>query len=556
MSRDTCFATQGELVKLAYDAFGVLPRKEASHDDINETQKKAIQKQLARLAKEEGGLLSNFGQMIQTLSSILTGYLPSIQIMSAIGDPLDDLLEAYSRLVREEGTYLSKAETLRYFISTKAIPLLVVSLNQSLLRYRIADMGLDTPEDTFWFLPTVAEDGSLVMPLEKVMRWVYARCELSQTQFHYPGKNPRSDNNTLQQNLDNAIKWTRGVRLPALPALFKNFEESFAALAQRGREIPKELQASIFVTLLVARVSSYLAREITDVYDSQYLADVCEQFREYALWIADDVNEFKAELAPLMQRQESPESAWRVWLCAYSDYWAFFGSKLAAVADTVQRLKNARPGAPIRDDVLAALKSKYGLFAVCSLLDQIQRQSAFLPPHGFVELLYQGFDLKNDPKTQVVQIDEYAAQVSAYGLVDQLCWMVPWLRGAYHYRKEEFAVAMPHFKEAFENAKYRAGKNQYKLVNQYVEVAVKNDDRRAFKKGIEWAQYLDIKVRLLRDDEPTEDKLDFVYYMMQKARPPNVAEVLTLIPLTFARVTPSYRRSVLHGVFYRLHPRG
>jgi len=518
MSRDTCFATQGELVKLAYDAFGVLPRKEASHDGIDETQKKAIQKQLARLAKEEGGLLSNFGQVIQALSSILTAYLPRVQIMGAIGDPLDDLLEAYNRLVREEGTYLSKAETLRYFISTKAIPLLVVSLNQSLLKHRIADIGLDTPEDKFWYLPTVAEDGSLVMPLEKVMRWVYARCDLSQTQFHYPGKNPRSDNNSLQQNLDNAIKWARGPRLPALPALFRNFEESFAALAQSGREIPKELQASVLVALMVARVSSYLAREITDAYDHQYLADVCNQFRENALWIADDVNEFKAELAPVMQRQESPESALFVWLNACSHYWEFFGGKLAAVANTVQQLENARPGAPIRDDVLAALKSKYGFFAVCSLLDRIQRQSAFLPPHGFAEMLNQGFWLKDDVATRLDQIDEYASQVAAYGLDEQLCWMEPWLRGVYHYRKEEFEVAMPHFLKAFENAKYRAGKNQYKLVNQYVELAAKNDDRRGFKKGIEWAQYLGIKVRWLRDDEPTEEKLDYVYFMLKMAR--------------------------------------
>ncbi len=184
MSRDICFATQGELVKLAYDAFGVLPRKDACHDDIDETQKKAIQKQLERLAKEEGGLLSNFGQVTQTLSSILTAYLPNIQIASAIGDLLDDLLNAYSRLVREEGTYLNKADTLRYFISIRAIPLLVVSLNQSLLKHRISDLALETPEDTFWYLPSVAEDGSLVMPLEKVMRWVYMRCDLSQTQFH------------------------------------------------------------------------------------------------------------------------------------------------------------------------------------------------------------------------------------------------------------------------------------------------------------------------------------------------------------------------------------
>ncbi|WP_322981259.1 hypothetical protein [Pseudomonas sp. C11] len=518
MSRDTCFAAQGELVKLAYEAFGVLPRKEASHDDIDETQKKAIQKQLARLAKEEGGLLSNFGQVIQTLSSILTAYLPSIQVMSAIGDPLDDLLDVYSRLVREEGTYLSKAETLRYFISIRAIPLLVVSLNRSLLEHRLADLALETPEDAFWYLPTVAEDGCLVMPLEKVMRWVYVRCDLSQTQFHYPGKNPRSDNNMLQQNLDNAIKWTRGARLPALPALFKNFEESFAALAQSGREIPKDLQASTLVALMVARVSSYLAREITDAYDHQYLVEVCNQFRDYALWITDDVNEFKAEMAPVMQRQKSLDSAQFVWLNACSDYWAFFDSKLAAVTDTVQWLKDARPGVPLRDDVLAALKSKYGLFAVCSLLDLIQRQSAFLPPHGFVELLYQGFELKSDPATQLGHIDAYADEVAAYGLEEQLCWMVPWLRGVYHYRKEEFKTAMPHFQAAFENAKYRAGKNQYKLVNQYVEVAAKNDDRRGFKKGIEWAQYLDIKIRWLRDDEPTEEKLNYVCYMLKISR--------------------------------------
>ncbi|WP_339847969.1 hypothetical protein [uncultured Halopseudomonas sp.] len=525
MSKDTCFATQGELVKLAYSAFGVLPRKgsrrtskEVSRDGIYEKQKKTIQKQLARLAEEEGELLSNFGQVIQTLSSILTAYLPSTQIINAIGDPLDDLLEAYSRLVREEGTYLSKAETLRYFISIRAVPLLVVSLNKSLLKYRIADLALEMPDETFWYLPTVAEDDRLIMPLEKVMRWAYVRCNLSQTHFHYPGKNARSDDNTLQQNLDNAVKWTRGPRIPALPGLFKNFEESFAALTQSGRDIPKELQASIFVALMVARVSSYLAREITDAYDHQYLADICQQFRDYALWIADDVNEFKAELAPVMPRQKSPESAQVVWFNACCDYWAFFGDKLAAVADTVQRLKEARPGVPLRDDVLAALKSKYGLFAVCSLLDRIQRQSAFLPPHGFVELLYQGFELKNDPATQVGQIDAYAAQVAAYGLDEQLCWMAPWLRGVYHYRKEEFEAAMPHFQAAFENAKYRAGKNQYKLVNQYVEVAAKNGDRRGFKKGIEWAQYLNIKVRWLRDDEPTEEKLDYVYYMLKIAR--------------------------------------
>lgn len=521
MSRDTCFATQGELAKLAYDAFGVLPRKgsrrtskEASRDGIDETQKKAIQKQLARLAEEEGGLLSNFGQVIQTLSSTLTAYLPSIQIMSAIGDPLDDLLEAYSRLVRDEGTYLSKAETLRYFISTKAIPLLVVSLNQSLLKHRIADMGLETLEDKFWYLPTVAEDGSLVLPLEKVMRWVYARCDLSQTQFHYPGKSPRSDNNTLRQNLDNAIKWTRGPRLPALPALFRNFEESFAALAISGREIPKQLQASVLVVLMVARVSSYLAREITDAYDHQYLVDVCNQFRDYALWIADDVNEFKAVLEEQIRQEESREIAQAIWFAGWDRYWDFFYARLQGAAGTFQQLQDT----VLSEDDIEGLIGRYGLFAVRSLQDLIHRHSAFLPPHGFTEMLNMGFGLKQDEATRLDQIDDYASQVAAYGLNEQLCWMEPWLRGVYHYRKAEFEAARPHFQKAFENAKYRAGENQYKLVNQYVEVAAKNDDRRGFNKGIEWAQYLGIKVRWLGDDEPTEEKLYYVYYMLKIAR--------------------------------------
>lgn len=42
--------------------------------------------------------------------------------------------------------------------------------------------------------------------------------------------------------------------------------------------------------------------------------------------------------------------------------------------------------------------------------------------------------------------------------------------------------------------------------------------RRGFKKGIEWAQYLGIKIRWLRDDDPTEEKLDYVCYMLKIAR--------------------------------------
>ncbi|MOA27189.1 hypothetical protein D3C78_1480440 [compost metagenome] len=108
--------------------------------------------------------------------------------------------------------------------------------------------------------------------------------------------------------------------------------------------------------------------------------------------------------------------------------------------------------------------------------------------------------------------------MSNCGLDSQLGWLVTWVRAVYHYCREEFDDAMRYFHLAFESAKYRAGSHQYKLVNHYIELAAKTDDRHAFNKGIEWAQYLGLEVRWLRGDEPTEEKLDFVYEIMKRAR--------------------------------------
>ncbi len=518
MSTKICFANQGELIKLAYDAFGVLPRKEATDADFDEKAKKAVQKKLGRLAEEKGHLSSNFSQAVQTLSNILTGYLPSPRIMGAIGETLADIYDGYNELVRSEGTYLNKAETLRYFITVRAVSLLVVSLNRNLLRYKIEDFDLDTPEEKFWYLPSIDENGKQIMPLEKVMRWAYQLCESSQTQFHYPGKNSFSDDAARQNNLDNAINWMRGSTVPALAALIKNFDDSFNAMAQQGREISSTVQASILTALVMARVTSYVAREILRAYDASYLMDVCTQLRNYSDWIAEDVDEFKAAMKPVMQHPESPEAAMEMWLDASSDYWGFFFAKVDAAGEKLQRLHDARPNQPLRDDVVAALTSKYGRFAVCTPIDLNQRKMPFTPPDGFAEMVGLGFRLKRDVSTQWPQIDQYAVKVKAFGLEEHLCWMEPWLRAVYHYRKEDYKAAMGYYQTAFDNAKYRAGRQQYDLVNQYVEVAAKNDSKRCFKKGIEWAQYLGIKVRWLRDEEPTEEKLDFVYRMLRMAR--------------------------------------
>lgn len=86
----------------------------------------------------------------------------------------------------------------------------------------------------------------------------------------------------------------------------------------------------------------------------------------------------------------------------------------------------------------------------------------------------------------------------------------------------QFFEAMRYFKAAFTQAKYWAGENQNKLVNQYLEACAKNNRKGKFKKSLEWANYLGIQVRWLRDQEQTEENIAFVSYILQKALYPNL----------------------------------
>lgn len=53
-------------------------------------------------------------------------------------------------------------------------------------------------------------------------------------------------------------------------------------------------------------------------------------------------------------------------------------------------------------------------------------------------------------------------------------------------------------------------------MNQYVEVAAKNNKWSEFKKGIEWAKFLGFEIRWLREKEPTKENMESVFKIMQK----------------------------------------
>lgn len=517
MTTTVGFATHGETLKLLYDAFGMLPRKKARFDDFDETDKKTLQKQLARLASEDGNLVENYNKAITAFRQLLAKYLTDQGQADALSMMIEEIDQIYAEMIRTEGTYLDESESLRYFISIKAVPTFVMVLSRSMLRFGIDEAKGISADDVFWYLPTWEPNGRLTMPLAKVVRRAYAACGTSQKQFHCPGRISDPTEPEKQQNLDSAINWTRGKTLPSLPALMTNFNESFAALSKYNRPVELEMQTTILTSLVYARAATFIAQLIQDAYGTAYLEDVCWQIRQMNQFLQEEVQEFKAKVVPIVARQRSNERARIVWFDACADHECFVRDKSMKVQEKLLELHKARPCKPFRPEVLDALVSKFGNFAVHANTDRLRRQANFTPPTGFQEMLFSGFDIKGQSETTLEQIDEFEQRLANWKLQDTLCWLPPWLRGVYHYRREDFAAAFPHYEVAFEQAKYRAGGHQYKLVNQFVELAAKNDKAFPFKKGVDWATYIGLEIRWLRDKEPTQENLDFARYMMKVA---------------------------------------
>mgnify|MGYP003575943853 CR=1 FL=1 len=511
------FATHGEVLKFLYNAFGVMPRKEVRSGAFDEKNKKTLQKQLARLAVEEGSLVENFQKAVSAFCELVGEYLPLQDHFVAMAMVIQDLDAIHAGIIRTEGTYLDKHASIRYLVSVQMVPGFVWTMNRSILLCGLWGRNPISEDDPFWYLPSRDTAGRLTMPLAKTMQWVYRKCAMSQSQFHSPGKLREQAQQANQQNLETAINWTRGKGLPSLPALTANFKESFAAQSARGRVIDPALQQNMFCNLVYARVATYIAREIQETYGDAYLDDVCAQFRQLKKDLDVEVVEFARQVAPVMEKQPTRDRASDTWRKACADHARFVRDKLSSVEAILFELLEQGHAPGFDSGILEPLKRRFGNFAVHSVVDRIERQAKFKMPERFDELLFAGIDLRKEPGTTLQDIDNFEQHLRDAGLQETLCWLPPWLRGVFYYRKEDFATAFQHYEAAFDLAKYRAGNMQYKLVNQFIELAAKNDKAVAFKKGVDWAAYIGVELRWLRDKEPTQENLDFMRFMMKRA---------------------------------------
>lgn len=520
----TSFVSLGQLIKFAYDATGILPRKRSEETGLDDKDIKRIQKQLERLIDEEGSLTDRCEELIQALAYELTGTIRNIKVNYAIGETMADLLEVYNAVVRDDGTYLSPKDSLRWFCGVHAIPRLVLSIHKHALRFNIAAEGFLTPTKADWYLPTIS-GASITWPLEKAMNWVYEQYRTSRTQFHSPGKVVDQDDPEGRQNLENASNWLSGEALPSWPGLHWNFSRSIdrlvAAEEPYGRSVSEKEKESILYVLFLARLSTYVTKQLHDAYGAEVLIDMVARFKRHRDWLAVDLKAFKVETLTYIKRYGAPDSATdKIWLEFSAKYWQWFAERAQDCVMTMQRLFEESDDYTIPDDLVTQLSDQYGDYTVRSALDSMYCPIDLKTPECFPEAFFKGLDLKKNSSTTDTNVDAYEAEVKEKGLTTSQEWMVHWNRAALCYKKEQDEEAFIHIQKAFDLAKYSAGKNQYQIVNQYIELAAKNNSWKSFKKGVAWASYLGLSVRWLRNDEPTEENLRGVFELMKRVRYP------------------------------------
>lgn len=518
------FFTLGQLIKFAYDAAGVLPRKRIERTGLDDKDIKRIQKQLERLINEEGSLEDRCGELIQELAFELAGTIRNIKVNIAIGETMADLLEVYDAVVRNDGTYLPPKDSLRWFCGAHAIPRLVLSLHKHALRFNVTAEGFLTPMETDWYLPTIS-GASITWPLEKAMNWVYEHCRTSRTQFHISCKVVDQDDQEGRQSLENASNWLCGEAFPSWPGLHWNFSRSIdrlvAAEEPYGRSVSEKEKESILYVLFLARLSTYVTKELHDAYGAEMLIDMIGRFKRHRDWLAVDLKAFKAETLTHIEGYGAPESATdKIWLEFSDRYWRWFADRAQDCAMSMQRLLETFDDHTIPDDQVTQLCDQYGDYTVRSILDSMYWASDLKNPECFPELLFKGFELKKNSSATDINVDAYEAEIKEKGLTTSLEWMVHWNRAGLCYKKDQDEEAFRHIQKAFNLAKYSAGRYQYPIVNQYIELAAKNNRWKNFKKGVAWASYLGLSVRWLRDDEPKEDNLREVFEFMKRVRYP------------------------------------
>ena len=184
MEQNYNFPTQGELVRFAFNAFGVLPRKGDHESDFSETDKKRIQKLLTRLSNEEGLLLDNFDVARSELGGLLSAHLSHKGHLNLMMNVVGSLYAEYNSMITEEGTYETKLNSIAYYLLTRAMPIVVKMGSLYWIASQHERRFTTLPSYNELLLPSLEDEVITAWPLGKTLRCFYCQFGGRQRLFH------------------------------------------------------------------------------------------------------------------------------------------------------------------------------------------------------------------------------------------------------------------------------------------------------------------------------------------------------------------------------------
>lgn len=526
MERVYTSPTLGDVVKYAVAASGVMPRK--AHDRLDESEfdqnmAKTYQKRMQRLAKEDCHLQNTFEDVAKLLTSTLGRYVRCQFRAEQIRELLNDLHESYVSLIKQMGTYMTKTDTARYFLTSYAIEIAVRSVARTWIVMQGYIYAVPQPLEPCWYLPSNV-DGELTTPLSKVMAWAYAACGRTLSTFHDPA-GTQDETGQYERNERAARSWKAGKHLPSLPALVKNLEDSFNAQALIGHPVEQRLQDGIVTSAVIARITTFITQDIQKVFGKDFLKDTLSQTRLYAGWIAEEINEYLENLDQHLIEHDSeiepPDESGKTFglesqasirmkkrvslgIKMAPHFWGFFEAKRQTASDLM--VEHRGDDGHVPDNVILWLEKRYGAYAARIRADVISRWRLDKPA-DFDRYMKRGMAMRNLQDLTLEDVNSFNEEMIRASIAGRLPWLVEWLRGIVFYRSADYAASSIHYTQAFKLAKYSAGDLQYPLMNQYLEVMAKTNRWLEFKQGALWASYLDLPVRWLRDKEPTDENI-------------------------------------------------
>ncbi|GIB03914.1 hypothetical protein VCSRO9_3017 [Vibrio cholerae] len=516
------FPTLGEAVKLVFNSTGLLAKKHNKSAILaEETQKKTIQTKLNRLAKEDGDLDKTLEELEVYFIGLVYEATQDPRVSEALLASARDLYQSYRATLSDEGTYLSRQETIKWLIEYRLADLVIKSAHKYALMYGAAVSSLKAPCEIDWWLPTFSGE-HVCWPLEKAWRWIYQECGTNQSRFH----NPLDLDGRARQNLENVSRWFNRGRLPSWGELQKNFEYSVEQLAscgdkRHGRKLSAEDVHRFTCILFLARLSTDIFQQINSAFGSSFIQRLVVQMKAQNRRMVKFNQELKKQISVELF-EVGPLTSLRYyefWFQEVDLYWWQYAQYLTQGAGILQSILIEREGEPFSLSEVKRLRRRFDAFFLAMCL-RGQKKQIDSDKTSFLQCYMNGGRLRKSSTLSLTDIQHYQHSINEEGHGDTLQWMVEWMFATYFYRKDDHRSALGHYKKAFELSKHSVGHDTYLLVNQFAECCAKNDKWREFKKLVAWACHQKVEIRWHRGFDESEDAVKGAFEMLKIANYP------------------------------------